>query len=74
VCGINVEIIDISEIYKVPVGSFFFICRPYHSIPTVIFDQVVTEGNISLLFNDGVENCRYFALLFVEQSERLGIF
>jgi hypothetical protein len=34
--------------------------------PTVILDQVVTEGNISLSFNGGVENGRYVALLFVE--------
>jgi hypothetical protein len=46
---------------------FFFIVRPYRLIPTVIFDKVV-------LFNGGIENGRYFALLFVEQNERVGNF
>jgi isopentenyl diphosphate isomerase/L-lactate dehydrogenase-like FMN-dependent dehydrogenase len=34
--------------------------------PTVLLDQVVTEGNISLLFDGGVESGLHVALLFVE--------
>jgi hypothetical protein len=32
VCDINVEIIAISEMCNVSVGSFFFMCRSYHSV------------------------------------------
>lgn len=37
--------------------------------PTVILDQVVTEGNIYvfILFSDGVENGRYVALCILNK-------
>jgi hypothetical protein len=34
--------------------------------PSVIYGQIVTEGNVSLLFSGQVENGRYDALFFVE--------
>jgi hypothetical protein len=40
----------------------------------VIFDQVVTQRNISLLFSGGRDSDHYDALLPAEEEEKLCIF
>jgi hypothetical protein len=70
----NVQIIVLTEIYKVPVRICFAFEGRITPPPGVIFVRTVTERTPSPLFNVELDNCRYGAQLQVEEKEGLLFF
>lgn len=67
--GDNVKINANSGTYK-EYSSAYFVSEGRHVHPyTVIINQVMTEGYVSLLFSGEVENTDYHVVLTTEQKE-----